>query len=213
MAYIYKITNLTNNKLYIGKTSRDIKTRWEEHLRHSISLPNIPLYRAINKYGKENFIIEQIEECNDEIVNEREIFWINFYNTYKNGYNCTLGGEGSLLNYDEAEIQEIIMRYQNGERLDLLCKEFHHKYDSIRSRLIERGIKINTHAGPMKQAKKIYAINPITLQIEKSYSSISEAARSICPEGKNYKSIANHISKYKNTKTISHGYLWKTELM
>ena len=50
----------------------------------------------------------------------------------------------------EAAKQEIIRRYQNGERLDLLCKEFHHKYDSIRTRLVEKGIKINTHAGPMK---------------------------------------------------------------
>ena len=150
MAYIYKITNLINDKLYIGKTSRDIETRWKEHLRHSETLPDIPLYRAIKKYGKENFIIEEIEKCDDKIVNEREIFWINFYNTYKEGYNCTLGGEGSLLNYDEKELQEIIRRYQNGERLDLLCKEFHHKYDSIRARLVEKGIKINTHAGPMK---------------------------------------------------------------
>ena len=212
MAYIYKITNLINNKLYIGKTSRDIKTRWQEHLRHSETLLNIPLYRAINKYGKDNFVIEQIEECDSTIVDEREIFWISFYNTYQEGYNCTLGGEGSLLNYDEKEIQEIITRYQNGERLDLLCKEFHHKYDSIRSRLIEKGIKINTHAGPMKQAKKIYAINPITLKVDSVYISISEAARSICPEGKNYKAIANHISKYKDTKTISHGYLWKTDI-
>ena len=83
MAYIYKITNLINDKLYIGKTSRDIETRWKEHLRHSETLPDIPLYRAINKYGKENFIIEEIEKCDDKIVNEREIFWINFYNTYK----------------------------------------------------------------------------------------------------------------------------------
>ena len=52
----------------------------------------------------------------------------------------------------------------------------------------------------------------MTLQIEKSYSSISEAARNICPEGKNYKSIANHISKYKNTKTVSHVYLSKTDI-
>ena len=211
MAYIYKITNLTNNKIYIGKTSRSIRVRWAEHLRHYKNYPNIPLYRAINKYGKDSFIIEQIEECDNEVINERECYWINFYDAYNNGYNCTLGGEGSLINYSEEEIQEIINRYKNGERLDLLAKEFHHNYNSVRSRLIERGVEIKTQAGPQKTAKKIFAINPFTLQVEKEYCSISEAARDICPQGNNYKAIANHISKYKNTETVSHNFLWKTK--
>lgn len=46
--------------------------------------------------------------------------------------------------------------------------------------------------------------------IVKEYNSISEAARSLCEEGKNFRAIGNHISKYKNTNTISHGFLWKT---
>ena len=65
MAFIYKITNTVNNKIYIGKTERDIKTRWEEHLRHISIYPNIPLYRAMKKYGIEVFNVEQIEECPD----------------------------------------------------------------------------------------------------------------------------------------------------
>jgi len=48
--------------------------------------------RAIHKYGKENFIIEEIEKCNQELLNEREKYWISFYNSYENGYNSTLGG-------------------------------------------------------------------------------------------------------------------------
>ena len=56
------------------------------------------------------------------------------------------------------------------------------------------------------------AINPISLQVEKTYDSISAASRDICPEGHNPRAIANHISKYKDTATISHGYLWKTIL-
>lgn len=211
MAFIYKITNTINNKIYIGKTERDIKTRWEEHLRHISTYPNIPLYRAMKKYGIEVFNVEQIEECPDSQVNERESYWILYFDTYKNGYNCTKGGDGSLKEYDENELQDIIQRYQQGERLDKLCKEYHHKYDAIKKRLTERGIVINTNAGPQKLSKKIYAINPLTLQVEAEYESISEAGRAIAINAKP-QNVAKLISKYKDTGIISHGFLWKTEI-
>lgn len=209
MAYIYKITNLINNKCYIGKTERSIEERWGEHQRKRKTL-DLPLYRAFNKYGIENFSIEILEECQANIIDERETYWIIQYDSCKKGYNCTLGGEGGLLYLPEEEINDIIKRYSNGERLDLLCKEYHHNYPIVRKELNKRGVVIDTHAGPKKMSKKIYAINPITLQIEKEYDSISAASRDVCEEGKNPRAIANHISKYKNTSTISHGYLWKT---
>lgn len=211
MAFIYKITNTINSKIYIGKTERTVKERWQEHLRHSKTLINIPIYRAFNKYGIENFTIETVEECDSSIVNEREQYWIEYYNTYKNGYNCTLGGEGSLLEIPEEDISIISERYKNGERLDKLAKEFHHEYYTIRNLMAKKGVLVNTNAGPAKLSKKIYAIDPITLKIEKIYDSISAAARDICQEGRNPNAIGNHISKYKNTATVSHGYLWKTE--
>lgn len=211
MAFIYKITNLINNKCYIGKTERTIQERWQEHLRHRSSL-DLPLSRALNKYGIENFQIEQIEECSSQQVDERENYWIIYYDSCHYGYNCTLGGEGGLLYISEDEIQEIITRYTNGERLDLLCKEYHHDYYSIKKAIEERGIAINSNAGPAKLSKKIYAINPLTLKIEKEFDSISAAARDICEPGRNPRAIGNHIGKYKDTSTVSHGFLWKTKL-
>jgi len=53
-----------------------------------------PLYSAINKYGIEHFKIEKIEECGIDILNEREIYWIDYYHSYHNGYNATKGGDG-----------------------------------------------------------------------------------------------------------------------
>ena len=98
MAYIYKITNTINNKLYIGKTVNTIEKRFNQHKNESKTerSKKRPLYRAINKYGIENFEIEIIEECNYDILNEREIYWINYYDTYNNGYNATLGGDGTI---------------------------------------------------------------------------------------------------------------------
>ena len=56
MGFIYKITNNINQKSYIGKTERSIEVRYKEHLRHRNYL-NLPLYKAFNKYGIENFSI------------------------------------------------------------------------------------------------------------------------------------------------------------
>lgn len=66
MGYIYLITNKINNKKYVGKTTKSIKERWEEHLKDSKKekCEIRPLYRAIRKYGIENFTIEEIEKCN-----------------------------------------------------------------------------------------------------------------------------------------------------
>lgn len=210
MAYIYKITNLTNEKVYIGKTDRDVETRWREHKRHAKDLKHIPLYKAILKYGIENFKIETIEECSSEVLDERESYWISFYNAYFDGYNCTLGGEGSKLIIPQEELEEIKTRYEKGERLDSLCKEFHHDYSLIREKMIEMGIIIDIHAGPKKLSKIIFAIDPVSFKIVAEYESISAAGRALCEEGKNPRAIANHISRYKNTKTVSHGFLWKT---
>lgn len=97
---IYKITNKINNKAYIGKSS-NIENRWKYHIQRKDYEKEYekPLYRAFRKYGIENFNFEIIEILNDldykEKSNDRECYWINFYNTYgSNGYNGTKGGDG-----------------------------------------------------------------------------------------------------------------------
>lgn len=96
MIGIYKITNNINNKSYIGQ-SVNIQKRFNAHKSAAFNLNNrlynSPLYRAIRKYGIENFCFEILEECNEEDLNNKEIFYINKYGTYgKNGYNQDNGG-------------------------------------------------------------------------------------------------------------------------
>lgn len=88
---IYKITNKINGKSYIGQ-SIDILQRWSQHKRSKDF--NNPLYLDMEKYGQQNFIYEIIEECPQTQLNEREKFWIKYYNSYKDGYNRTCGGTG-----------------------------------------------------------------------------------------------------------------------
>lgn len=101
MAYIYKITNDINQKIYVGKTERTVEERFLEHCRafKREYCEKRPLYLAMQKYGVEHFHIELIEETNNP--EEREIYWIEKLDSFKNGYNATLGGDGKkYLDYD-----------------------------------------------------------------------------------------------------------------
>lgn len=101
MYKIYNITCLANGKVYIGQTRKEIEERLQQHKNNAkYKTFNTRFYNAINKYGEENFIVEQLDEAETyEEVIEKEIYWINYYksNHYKYegyGYNSTDGGEG-----------------------------------------------------------------------------------------------------------------------
>lgn len=101
MVAIYKIINLVNNKIYVGKTSQGLKKRYNSHLKNAKNKVNRHLYDAINHYGKESFKIELIEQCKKEQANEREIYWIKELNSNDRsvGYNMTEGGDGGSTNF------------------------------------------------------------------------------------------------------------------
>lgn len=109
MIGIYKITNQVNGKIYIGQ-SIDISRRWRQHRNASCYDSDIPLYKAIKKYGIDNFTFEVIEECDMSLLNERELYWINFYDSYKQGYNATLEGTiyGHEMKLSDDDIDNII---------------------------------------------------------------------------------------------------------
>ena len=136
MGYIYKITNLINGTSYIGQTVRSIEIRYTDHWNSALNgrgkskekdESNFPLHLAMKKYGKENFKIECIEECPNEQLNEREIYYIKKYDTYNNGYNASLGGDGHQ-KYDYDEIVNFFL--QSNNELDTTCKHFN-IYDQV----------------------------------------------------------------------------------
>src|SRR3990167_6897535 len=93
MRMIYCITNLVNGKRYVGQT-KNLVRRKKQHFTEAPKRCDHPMARAVRKYGRENFEIKIIEECDDSIVDERERFWIALYRTIEHylGYNCEDGG-------------------------------------------------------------------------------------------------------------------------
>lgn len=103
---IYKIQNKLNNKVYIGQ-SKNTQERWKHHKN---SNDNCSIHKAFKKYGIENFDFSIIEECEPSQLNEKEIYWINQYNSYWDGYNETFGGTDNrthAIKLTEGSLEEI----------------------------------------------------------------------------------------------------------
>lgn len=122
MAYIYYITNIINSKKYIGKTTLTVQKRFKQHCKDSKreKCDKRPLYDTMNKYGVENFIVEELEQVEDEsLLSEKEIYWIKELETYgSKGYNATKGGDGIII-YNHSEIIEL---YQLGYNCSEVAK-------------------------------------------------------------------------------------------
>ena len=90
---IYKLTNLTNQKVYIGQAV-DISERFKQHTKCGLGIdtPSNMLYTAMTKDGVENFTFEVLEECERGQLNDREKYYIEFYRAQEHGYNMNKGG-------------------------------------------------------------------------------------------------------------------------
>lgn len=133
MIGIYKITNLVNGKSYIGQ-SIHIERRWKEHCLPS---SDSAIAKAIQKYGKEQFSFQIVEECSKEELNEKEEYYISYYNTViPNGYNIMdwVDGESVYYRIDKEILQNIYNDIQNSS---LTFEEIGQKY-KVSSRTITR---------------------------------------------------------------------------
>ena len=204
MAYIYKITNKITNKSYIGQTNLCIEKRFAEHIRASRleKNKNRPLYIAFNEYGISNFILEMIEETDNP--NEREKYWISYFNSFNDGYNATKGGEGfSTLDYQK--IYQVWLQH-NKCGMTELSKITGHDIHYLKAIIQSFGEKVMTFQETVRKnyGKKVnqYDKNFVLIQ---SFETISDAERSL---GK--KPYSTHIRDVCNGKRkTAFGYIWK----
>lgn len=214
IGYIYKITNKINGKVYIGQTRKSIKQRWNEHKKTAFTksgrTSDYPLYRAFRKYGIENFKIEEIEECYFEKLNEREIYWIKYYNsTSKKGYNQSLGGQGNrTLDLDEAEV---IKKYKEYQTIEKVAQYYKCSKSSISNILNKHNIKIisaDEHA--KERSFTVYMLDD-EHKVIKTFSSLREAGRWVFDKGltKRKRELAHTcINQALYTGYKTYGYYW-----
>ena len=130
MIGIYKITNKVNGKVYIGQ-SDNIERRWKNHKKDAFwpnsHVYNYPLYRAMRKYGLDNFLFEILEKCKKEELNQKEVSYIAQYDSFRNGYNQDEGGTAAShpLKLTPQKVQEIIQILKTSNKTNTqIAKDF-----------------------------------------------------------------------------------------
>lgn len=200
MPYIYKITNTINNKSYIGKTEKlDPIQRFKEHIQDSKRTykNKRPLYEALKKYGEESFIFEILEETSNP--NEREVYYISYYNTYKEGYNATLGGDGKSYITNQQEIIEYYLA--NKPFIKDLAQHFSISKDTAIKILKQFNIEYDIKA---RHSKTI-------LQKDKEGNILNEfnSARDAALSLGNIKLNSHIVQCCKGTRKSIHGFNWE----
>ena len=157
---IYKIQNLINGKVYIGQ-SVHIEKRW---LEHSQKNKRSLISKAIQKYGKENFSFQILEECSQEQLNEKENYYIRLYNcVVPNGYNVVEYNASCRQNvfhkYDKITFQNIIADIKESQ---LSFREISEKYELDLSMIyyLNRGDfhHIDGETYPLREVKNLSKI-------------------------------------------------------
>lgn len=138
---IYIIRNIINNKVYIGQTKVSLKLRFQNHLSAARNGKDYVIGKAIRKYGEENFYIELLEECTIEELNEREKYWISYFNATNNkfGYNMSIGGN-VIRTTKELNKNLIISMFNSGIPAYKIAKILHTGVPNITNLLKESNI-------------------------------------------------------------------------
>lgn len=237
---IYLIKNNINNKVYIGKTVNSFYERWTGHLTKAKKEPcNSYFYRAIKKYGKENFsfyILESLD--NPKNLFEREIFWIAKFSSKEIGYNSTIDGEGIHGRKLSEETKNKIRKGNIGKKYleETRKKQSESAKGKPKSKEHRENLSKSKKGKPSPNKGRTGENNPLfgkprsqetkdkissrqkKTSIEKysldgiflkKYDSISDACFELFGERKGH---ANIIKCCKNQRKKAYGFIWKYSL-
>lgn len=196
MPFIYCITNVINNKQYVGKTTLTVEERFRNHCKDRKKRRNEkrPLYNAMNKYGVDNFVFETLIECTAEELSTYEQFYIDKLDTYKHGYNATKGGDGKIL----FDYKKIIELYQKGLTFEEISKQIGCCSDTVSNVIHGHNVPTKQHyTGSCQQPLKVVQCDKSNNQELRIFDSIAQAAHWLVDNGyiKTYCSgVRGHIS-------------------
>lgn len=184
---IYKLTNILNGKIYVGQTIQDLKERWYGHCKAISKCTAIA--RALKKYGKHNFTIEQIDRADNlEDLNKKEVEWIAKLrsNTKGIGYNLTTGGMNAIPS-------EETKQKMRGPRPMISMKMTGRKPSEETKKKMSEARKNSPHLAKVEEPVLCVEINTV-------YKSLSEAARSLNI------SVSNICNVVKGKRKSAGGY-------
>lgn len=217
---IYLIRNNLNNKIYIGQ-SVDIKRRAQEHIRsgqpekYSVKSnrdSNVPIHRAMQKYGVQNFTIVVLEKCAKEKLDEREAYWIKtLSSTDKNiGYNITEGGQNHFALNGEKHSQAKLSQKQVNEIYNLLKNsslsfpEIAAKYNISNSTICMINTGKTWHINDYKYPIRITNSGSKGSKNHQSHFTESEVMeiRKLYSQGVTYKNLPKHLANKASESAI-----------
>lgn len=224
MCGIYKITNKLNGHFYIGQ-SVDIKARWRCHCYSSRHLSDkdhySPIHLAIHKYGQENFIFEVLELCPENLLDEKEIYWIEKLQATQYGnYNILKGGQ-DVFGFEEKPVELYDLAgnyiktlpsatlaareldtnrsfvYQTLHKQRPTCKGYQMKYVDDKNTIMTKFVSRQGGSIPVQQ------LDIVTNKVIATYPSAAEASRTTGADS----SAIIKVCKGKMKTTF--GYKWK----
>lgn len=205
---IYKVENLINGKKYIGQ-SVNIPKRWIKHRSDAFNKNcnhyDKILYKAIRKYGLENFSFEVIEYCSIEELNDKEYYWVNHYDSYHHGYNATLGGDGA----DLEKYNNIYEDWKSGKT----CKELEKKYN-CKDSVITNALRVHNISEFEAKSRSIKFKNKIlAMSFNGKPLMVFEGSKAIAryfemPEA-SFDNLTTTIRKNVKSSASFQGYEWK----
>ena len=203
--FIYIIRNTINDKVYIGQTRTSVDIRWKEHLRHAKYGDQV-INRAMRKYGVDKFYIETLEICDISVIDYREVYYIDLYDSTNKskGYNVSIGGKTPKFKRKALSISTLVDLYKNqGFTLDEIANKFEVTRYIITTELRNAGIQIKER---YKEENKFNKIDKhFLLKALQDNKSLRKAAKSLNMNYTTFRKacIYNHI-EYNSSKSTQH---------
>ena len=223
---IYCIQNKINGKKYIGQTRYSLEARIRSHFRSANKGVDRKLYRAIRKYGKENFEYFILCECKDaNEMNIKEAYYIGLYDTYVHGYNMTNGGPDNPMNH-----KELVDKHNAKMRSEDVRKRIS---KTLKDRIAKNGIsqetrnklsnsmRGNTNFAGHKRTqyaiektneshyKPIYCLNA-DFELVREFKCLRDAATWVCElqNSPNYTGKCRRLKQSNDLRRFYNGLLW-----
>lgn len=197
---IYKITNNVDGKVYIGQTINYSK-RKRSHISHlkDNKHHNEHLQRAWNKYGKENFSFEIIEECKTSELDKKEKYFIDLYNATDSSYGYNLVDGGQVFRKFTPELREKMSNSLKGRKFSELHKQ--RISEGQKGRIIKEE--------SIEKAKTTAKINGRNKGQKNPNAIISnKVAKQIIIDLYNNESVSNLVKKYKITQDVVYNLMY-----